>query len=108
MPFRFTKKYCFKKRYFIYILLFFYSRIQVISVTDTRQSCDNLDTLILRGNQIRELESRVFKDCAKLRELSLSYNAISRIDSEAFRYVGDTLESLEISFGLRMKAFPGI
>ena len=80
----------------------------MISVTDTRQSCDNLDTLILRGNQIRELESRVFKDCAKLRELSLSYNAISRIDSEAFRYVGDTLESLEISFGLRMKAFPGI
>ena len=80
----------------------------MISVTDTRQSCDNLDTLILRGNQIRELESRIFKDCAKLRELSLSYNAISRIDSEAFRYVGDTLESLEISFGLRMKAFPGM
>ena len=59
------------------------------------------------GNQIRELEARVFKDCSKLRELSLSYNSITRIDSEAFRNVGDTMESLEISFGLKMKAFPG-
>ena len=59
------------------------------------------------GNQIRELEARIFKDCSKLRELSLSYNSITRIDSEAFRNVGDTMESLEISFGLKMKAFPG-
>ena len=82
-------------------------RIRGITDSDMRNSCDNLDTLILRGNQIRELEARVFKDCSKLRELSLSYNAISRIDSEAFRHVGDTLESLEISFGLQMRAFPG-
>ena len=72
-----------------------------------RRSCDHLDTLILRGNQIQELEARLFKDCQKLRELSLSFNQISRIDSEAFRNVGDTLESLEISFGLDMKVFPG-
>ena len=72
-----------------------------------RRSCDHLDTLILRGNQIQELEARLFKDCHKLRELSLSFNQINRIDSEAFRNVGDTLESLEISFGLDMKVFPG-
>ena len=84
-----------------------YNRIQNISDMDMRQSCENIDTLILRGNQIQELDARLFKDCAKLRELSLSYNNIHRIDSEAFRHVGDTLESLEISFGLQMKAFPG-
>ena len=74
---------------------------------EVRRSCDQLDTLILRGNQIADLEARLFKDCHKLRELSLSYNKINRIDSETFRNVGDTLESLEISFGLQMRAFPG-
>ena len=52
---------------------------------EMRRSCDHLDTLILRGNQIQELEARLFKDCHKLRELSLSFNQINRIDSEAFR-----------------------
>ena len=84
-----------------------YNMIKSISDSEVRASCDHLDTLILRGNQIRTLEARLFKDCAKLREVSLSFNAIERIDSEAFRNVGDTLESLEISFGLNMKSFPG-
>ena len=59
--------------------------------------------------QIKELEARLFKDCHKLRELSLSFNQLSRIDSEAFRNVGDTLESLEISFGFQagITEFPG-
>lgn len=86
-----------------------YNRISAISDLDMKGSCDNLDTLILRGNQIQRLEARMFKDCSKLRELSLSYNQIGHIDPETFRNVGDTLESLEVSFGLAaaMTAFPG-
>jgi Leucine-rich repeat (LRR) protein len=87
-----------------------YNMISAISDSDMRQACTNLDTLILRGNQIQILEPRVFRDCNRLRELSLSYNKIDRIDAEAFRDVGDSLESLEISFGLdpKMTRFPGV
>lgn len=86
-----------------------YNKITHLQDFEMRSSCDNLDTLILRGNQIQELEARLFKDCAKLRELSLSFNSLKRIDSEAFRNVGDTLESLEISFGFHetVRLFPG-
>jgi hypothetical protein len=48
----------------------------------------------------------VFRACPKLRELSLSYNAFEHLDSESFRDVAGSLESLEISFGLRGKVFP--
>ena len=64
---------------FIFVFIFFSRDYEM------RRSCDHLDTLILRGNQIQELEARLFKDCHKLRELSLSFNQINRIDSEAFR-----------------------
>ncbi len=86
-----------------------YNAIGSLSDFEMRQSCDSLDTLILRGNQIEELEARLFKDCHKLRELSLSFNGLKRIDAEAFRNVGDTLESLEISFGFAsdVATFPG-
>ncbi len=67
-----------------------------------------LDTLILRNNRLTELKPRAFKGCPHLRELSLSFNALDRLDSEAFKDVGTTLESLEISFGLRgIHHFPG-
>ena len=66
----------------------------------------DLDTLILRNNLLTRLEPRVFRGCPKLRELSLSYNSFQHLDSESFRDVATSLESLEISFGLRGKVFP--
>ncbi|XP_040574912.1 chaoptin [Lepeophtheirus salmonis] len=66
-----------------------------------------LDTLILRNNRLTQLGPHVFRDCTKLRELSLSFNDFQVLDSEAFTDIGTTLQSLEISFGLNgIKAFP--
>jgi hypothetical protein len=68
-----------------------------------------------------------FLGCPKLRELSLSFNSLENMDDLSFKDVGTSLgeksnfapftnniffetpslaESLEISFGLRMKIFP--
>ena len=84
-----------------------YNRIEDISASEMAGTCDNLDTLVLKGNRISLLPPHLFRSCQRLRELSLSYNRISAIDVEAFKDVGNTLESLEISFGLKMVAFPG-
>ena len=66
----------------------------------------NLDTLILRNNLLTRFEARMFRNCPKLRELSISYNSFEHLDSESFRDVALSLESLEISFGLNSKFFP--
>ncbi|KAK9509987.1 hypothetical protein O3M35_004866 [Rhynocoris fuscipes] len=69
---------------------------------------ESLDTLLLMNNRIVELHPNTFRQTPKLRELSLSFNKISAIDLEAFTDVQDSLESLEVSFGLYQEEFPEI
>ena len=84
-----------------------YNKIGKVSAHDMSRTCANLDTLVLKANKIELLPPGLFRGCSRLRELSMSYNQISTIDVEAFKDVGDTLESLEISFGLKLARFPG-
>lgn len=83
-----------------------YNRIPEIKAQDFLGWARNLDTLILRNNRLSTLSAHTFKGCPKLRELSLSFNSLETMDDLAFKDVGTSLESLEISFGLRMKIFP--
>ncbi|XP_059082371.1 chaoptin-like isoform X2 [Tigriopus californicus] len=83
-----------------------YNNIRELSVADFSRWADKLDTLILRSNLLSHLAPHIFRGCPHLRELSLSFNAFVHIDAEAFRDIGTSLESLEISFGLRTKVFP--
>ena len=66
----------------------------------------NLDTLILRNNRLKTLGRRLFRGSPKLRELSLSFNEFENISGDAFKDIGNALESLEISFGLKSPKFP--
>ena len=83
-----------------------YNQISEIEVDDLVGWAKNLDTLILRNNRLKTLDRRLFRGSPKLRELSLSFNEFERIDSHAFDDIGKTLESLEISFGLKFPEFP--
>lgn len=83
-----------------------YNQLSSIHHDDFSHWASNLDTLILRNNRLTQLGKRVFRKCPKLRELSLSFNMFDHIDGEALIDLGQTLESLEISFGLHSTKFP--
>ncbi len=80
--------------------------MDALAASDLEGWAGKLDTLILRNNLLTHLPARAFRGCPRLRELSLSFNALTEVDAEAFRDVASSLESLEISFGLRARVFP--
>ncbi|XP_073988034.1 chaoptin-like isoform X2 [Rhodnius prolixus] len=84
-----------------------YNHIMQITEEDF-YGLESLDTLLLMNNRIVELPANTFRHTPKLRELSLSFNKISAIDMEAFVDVEESLESLEMSFGLYQEEFPEV
>lgn len=83
-----------------------YNRIGDLGPEDFSMWAQELDTLRLNNNQIKDLPAGLFRGCPRLRELSLSFNEVRSVHRDAFRDLGNTLENLEVSFGLKMKSFP--
>lgn len=60
-----------------------------------------LQTLLLRNNKLTELPADAFLGLAAIREISLSFNDLHWIHPNTFDAVADTLQILELSFGVR-------
>lgn len=67
---------------------------------------ENIETLILQNNMINKLSNNIFNHTSRLRELSLSFNRLIEIEVDAFTDLGNSLESLEMSFALQRDDFP--
>lgn len=67
---------------------------------------ESLEILNLKGNQIKELPSRLFQHSVKIRELSLSFNPLKAISDDAFVDIADTLESLQLNMVFEEALFP--
>lgn len=83
-----------------------YNHIHIVEDHDFEHWGASLDTLLLRNNRIDRLGARIFRHTPRLRELSLSFNTLEYIDTEAFADLANSLESLEISFGMDKEIFP--
>ncbi|KAL1132624.1 hypothetical protein AAG570_010576 [Ranatra chinensis] len=83
-----------------------YNKIEGPLGTNYVQWGESLNTLLLMGNKITRIKSGSFKNLNQVKELSLSFNDISQLDETCFEPMSKSLESLEISFGLKMAEFP--
>jgi Leucine-rich repeat (LRR) protein len=83
-----------------------YNQIYDVEEEDFAKWGGTLDTLLLRNNRIARLDAHVFRSTPRLRELSLSFNKLSDVDPEAFTDVANSLENLEVSFGMYTEEFP--
>lgn len=61
----------------------------------------SLQTLLLRNNKLTELPADAFLGLTAIREISLSFNDLHWIHPNTFAVVADTLQILELSFGVR-------
>ncbi|XP_039277765.1 chaoptin [Nilaparvata lugens] len=83
-----------------------YNQITDVTDADFEGWGESLETLILRNNRIVHLHPHMFKHTPRLKELSLSFNRISDAPPDTFLDVANTLELVEISFGLYQEEFP--
>lgn len=65
-----------------------------------------MEVLILKGNQVNQLPSRLFRHAPKLRELNLSFNQLKSLADDALSDVAATLETLALNMVLEKPQFP--
>ncbi|XP_014270178.1 chaoptin [Halyomorpha halys] len=81
--------------------------IEEIDENDFFKWGENLETLYLTSNNIKALKDRTFKLLNRLEKLYLAYNEIERVEDKAFMNL-ERITTLDMSFGLKMNAFPEV
>ncbi|XP_063230905.1 chaoptin-like [Bacillus rossius redtenbacheri] len=81
-----------------------YNKIDVVSAEDLEWA-ESLDTLFLQSNHLTTLAATTFKKTPLLRELSLSFNKLTKFDPGTFTDISKNLQSLELSFSLESERF---
>lgn len=81
------------------LLTFSASDVQLMLIyRDDFKDAQNLTTLILSKNLIKDLEDGIFAHPRKLRKLDLSHNLITSINEETFKGCSDDLGQVDLSY----------
>ncbi|KAJ8874122.1 hypothetical protein PR048_024963 [Dryococelus australis] len=76
-----------------------YNKIEAISAEDLEWAV-SLETLFLQSNRITSLGESTFSGTPVLREMSLSFNKLRKVDPLTFTEISKNLQSIELSFGV--------
>ena len=83
-----------------------YNKIAAIEVNTFIDWGTEIQTLLLRNNKISRLNHGTFNGLESIKEISLSFNDLHFVHSQAFENISKSLKILELSFSIYSEDYP--